>query len=689
MEAVIARVNRTSALWQQFGVPVRRRSSSTRDGERPLLRGAAASTTCTRASSAAASSYFTITLEYGPDHDQHRSVRRLASAASRRPTPSAPARAATCTRSCGTTGAATLVAEHHVTENLENEWTGRRCTASRSQAFFARELAIRGDRMTAEIHMRWRSRCASWRQEARERLDPAVYDFFAGGADDEITLRANEAAFARIGLVPRVLRGGGAPELDVELLGRRLVDAGRWSRRPRSTASRIPTASARRRAPAAAAGTVMIASMASTVAIEEIVRPRATAPTAGAVVPALHPARPRLHRGASSGAPRRPAARALVVTRGLAGLRPPRAGPAQRLPRPARRAVLREHARAGDGAGRGRVRRSRRTSSWAHIDWLRERTSLPIAAQGHRCTRTTRGSRSSTASTRSSSPTTAAASSTASRRAVDLLPAIADGRRRRGARCCSTAGVRRGTDVVKALRARRDTRSASAGRCCGGSPSTASRAWRHVLELLRAELDARADAVRLRLRCARSGRELVRARWTRAEEPWLTLSRVPPRARWRCEPARTGCRAPSSRCGCGSSRASTATRASRSPGDVVDAAHFKRGVRAPGRERPQPRRGAVGPVLVLAVAGARAPPGAPRARRALRRGRAHHAPHPRAAAARPAEELAAGCAARRARRAAGRAAAAGPAARPGDADLGRVLLRARVRRACPRARAPS
>jgi len=32
--------------------------------------------------------------------------------------------------------------------------------------------------------------------EAQRRLDPAVYDYFAGGADDEITVVANEAAFA-------------------------------------------------------------------------------------------------------------------------------------------------------------------------------------------------------------------------------------------------------------------------------------------------------------------------------------------------------------------------------------------------------------------------------------------------------------------------------------------------------------
>lgn len=40
---------------------------------------------------------------------------------------------------------------------------------------------------------------------ARARLDPAHYDYFAGGAGDEVTLRANEAAFGRLALLPRVL----------------------------------------------------------------------------------------------------------------------------------------------------------------------------------------------------------------------------------------------------------------------------------------------------------------------------------------------------------------------------------------------------------------------------------------------------------------------------------------------------
>jgi 4-hydroxymandelate oxidase len=42
---------------------------------------------------------------------------------------------------------------------------------------------------------------------ARERLSDPAYHYFAGGAGDEITLRENSAAFARLSIVPRVLRG--------------------------------------------------------------------------------------------------------------------------------------------------------------------------------------------------------------------------------------------------------------------------------------------------------------------------------------------------------------------------------------------------------------------------------------------------------------------------------------------------
>src|SRR5215813_12770660 len=105
--------------------------------------------------------------------------------------------------------------------------------------------------------------------QARQRLDPAIYDFFAGGADDELTLRANEAAFYGIQLLPRVLRGRGEPKLDVTLLGVRasmpVLIAPTAFHRLAHPQGENATARA-----AARAGTIMIASMAATVGIEEI-----------------------------------------------------------------------------------------------------------------------------------------------------------------------------------------------------------------------------------------------------------------------------------------------------------------------------------------------------------------------------------------------------------------------------------
>jgi len=43
------------------------------------------------------------------------------------------------------------------------------------------------------------------RQLARRRLPRAVFEFFDGGAEDEVTLRENRAAFERVRLLPRVL----------------------------------------------------------------------------------------------------------------------------------------------------------------------------------------------------------------------------------------------------------------------------------------------------------------------------------------------------------------------------------------------------------------------------------------------------------------------------------------------------
>jgi L-lactate dehydrogenase (cytochrome)/(S)-mandelate dehydrogenase len=60
------------------------------------------------------------------------------------------------------------------------------------------------------------------RRLARRALPRPVFDFADGAAEDERTLRRNEAAFGDVDLVPRPLNGTTARDLSVELLGRRL-----------------------------------------------------------------------------------------------------------------------------------------------------------------------------------------------------------------------------------------------------------------------------------------------------------------------------------------------------------------------------------------------------------------------------------------------------------------------------------
>ncbi|TMR93450.1 alpha-hydroxy acid oxidase [Nonomuraea basaltis] len=211
---------------------------------------------------------------------------------------------------------------------------------------------------------------------ARARLDPAHYDYFAGGAGDEVTVRANEAAFGRLGLVPRVLRGVSKLQTDVTLLGSRaampvLVAPTAFHRLADPEGERA-TARA-----VAAAETIMIVSMAATVAVEDVA---AAAPGAELwfqlyVQPDQAFTEKIVRRAEAAGC------KALVVT-----VDSPVLGRRERdlrngfhdLPP----YLCCENLR--DGARGDRVRPVVMTPelSWEHIDRLREMTSLPIALKG-------------------------------------------------------------------------------------------------------------------------------------------------------------------------------------------------------------------------------------------------------------------------------------------------------------------
>ena len=54
---------------------------------------------------------------------------------------------------------------------------------------------------------------------ARERLDPMLFDYIAGGAADEWTLVENRAAWSRVQLLPRMLRGVANRSMATSVLG--------------------------------------------------------------------------------------------------------------------------------------------------------------------------------------------------------------------------------------------------------------------------------------------------------------------------------------------------------------------------------------------------------------------------------------------------------------------------------------
>jgi L-lactate dehydrogenase (cytochrome) len=62
-----------------------------------------------------------------------------------------------------------------------------------------------------------------FRELARRRLPGPIFDYIAGGADDEATLGQNTASFEHCDLVPNVLRGVEALDISVKVMGQKLA----------------------------------------------------------------------------------------------------------------------------------------------------------------------------------------------------------------------------------------------------------------------------------------------------------------------------------------------------------------------------------------------------------------------------------------------------------------------------------
>src|ERR1043165_9990376 len=85
-----------------------------------------------------------------------------------------------------------------------------------------RRAVIRFERIETdpiERRLRRAASVADLRRIAKRRLPGGVFDYIDGAAEDERTLAANEAAYARTGFRPRVLRGIEAIDIRSSLLG--------------------------------------------------------------------------------------------------------------------------------------------------------------------------------------------------------------------------------------------------------------------------------------------------------------------------------------------------------------------------------------------------------------------------------------------------------------------------------------
>jgi 4-hydroxymandelate oxidase len=316
---------------------------------------------------------------------------------------------------------------------------------------------------------------------ARDRLPQDVYDFVAGGADDEVTLRANETAFARLRLLPRVLRGPAKRELGVSLLGADitmpvLVAPTAFHRLADPAGERL-TARA-----AAAAGTIMIASTGSTVAVEEI----AAAGGRGLVLWfQLYVQRDWAVTEALVRRAERAGCRALVVTVDSAVF-----GRRERDHRngfhdlPA--GLYCENMRGLAGAAGVRPIELPPELSWDHIDRLRAMTALPIVLKGlmHPADADlalAHGVSGIVVSNHGGRQLDAAVAT------IDALAGVAEAVNGR-IPVLLDGGVRRGTDVVKALAL--GASAVAVGRpVIWGLAAAGEAGLTQVLELLREEVD--------------------------------------------------------------------------------------------------------------------------------------------------------------------------------------------------------
>jgi 4-hydroxymandelate oxidase len=329
---------------------------------------------------------------------------------------------------------------------------------------------------------------AGYEALAEERLARGVFDYYAGGAEDETTLRANRHAFSRYMLRPRVLVDVSRVDATVPLLSDTIdfpvLIAPTAFQRLAHTEGEIATARA-----AADAGTIMVASTLSTYPIEEIA---AAAPGARLWFQ-LYVFRDRgiteelVRRAETAGC----TAICLTATVPVQGNRERDTLNRFHLPVGVEMANFRGMRQAGFPDARGSGLRAfiaaefDASLGWDAVSWLRSITKLPIIVKGVMTPQDARlahehGAAAVIVSNHGGrqldgAEATLHALPRVAEAVADRMPVLVDG------------GVRRGTDVVKALllgaRAVLIGRPVLWGLAGGGQAGVA-----HVLEILRDEV---------------------------------------------------------------------------------------------------------------------------------------------------------------------------------------------------------
>lgn len=289
---------------------------------------------------------------------------------------------------------------------------------------------------------------AELQRRARERMEPTAYDYYAGGSESEVTLRDNVAAWDHWRLRPQVLRDVSEVSLTTTVLGTRvatpiLVAPTAYHRLAHDEGE---AATARG---AARASAVMVVSTLSTVSLEDIA---AAAPGAPRWFQ-LYVFDDRGYSGELIDRAVEAGYRAVMLTvdAPVLGYRPRDERNEFRLPEGVAMANLPLQMPRGGGSGLAELFGSHdRTLTFDDLAWLRHRSELPLIVKGvHRgddaAACVAAGADAVVVSNHGGRQVDSAVAT------ADVLPEVAGALAGTSAEVYVDGGIRRGTDVLKAL----------------------------------------------------------------------------------------------------------------------------------------------------------------------------------------------------------------------------------------------